>query len=296
MQDFLIKLIQKHRTGIIVTAIIILLIGIYAVWLYHENHIVNVTHYDVTSSRLPKSFDGFRIAQISDFHNTMLGDNNDIILEEVKKAKPDIIVITGDFIDSRKPNLEICDRFSEQLAKIAPTYYTTGNHESRIPKEFQELLKIFEKHHIRVLRNKKRLLERGEDSIRICGIDDTDFLNPEMTQEERAEKTVKRINALEKDDGKYCILLSHRPDIFSTYVETNIDLVFSGHAHGGQFRLPFFGAFFTPDEGLFPKYAEGIHTENNTTMIVSRGLGQSVFPFRVNNSPELVIAELHSPS
>ena len=103
----------------------------------------------------------------------------------------------------------------------------------------------------------------------------------------------KAINALEKDDGKYCILLSHRPELFELYCKTGINLVMTGHAHGGQIRLPFIGPLFSPSEGLFPKYAEGVHTNQITTMIVSRGLGQSQFPLRVNNSPELVFVTLH---
>ena len=293
MQKLLSTFIDKHPVRTIVILIILVLTIIYSIWIYHENHIVNITYYEVKSSRIPKSFEGFRIAQISDFHNTMLGDNNKLIIDSLRESKPDIIVITGDFLDSRNPNIEICADVAKKLTAIAPTYYSTGNHESRIPAEFNELLERFRQCNVKILQNKKRLITLGDDSIRICGIDDPDFLDPEMTPEERAEKTFKRILALENTDGKYCILLSHRPDLFQTYVESGVDLVFSGHAHGGQFRLPFIGAVFAPDEGFFPKYAEGIHTEGNTTMVVSRGLGQSIIPFRINNSPELVIAELH---
>ena len=96
------------------------------------------------------------------------------------------------------------------------------------------------------------------------------------------------------DKNKYSILLSHRPELFETYVDNNINLVFTGHAHGGQIRIPFIGGIIAPNQGLFPKYTSGIFTKNETNMIVSRGIGNSLFPFRINNNPELVIVELNN--
>ena len=93
---------------------------------------------------------------------------------------------------------------------------------------------------------------------------------------------------------KYFILLSHRPETFEAYVMEDIDLVLSGHAHGGQFRLPFRGGVVAPNHGLFPKYDAGIYTKNNTTMIVSRGVGNSIIPVRFNNRPEIVVVTMKS--
>lgn len=90
----------------------------------------------------------------------------------------------------------------------------------------------------------------------------------------------------------YCILLSHRPEAFEVYAGENIDLVLSGHAHGGQFRLPFIGGMVAPNQGLFPKYDAGVYTQGNTTMVVSRGIGNSIIPIRFNNRPEIVSVEL----
>ena len=98
---------------------------------------------------------------------------------------------------------------------------------------------------------------------------------------------------LDEEDG-YTILLSHRPELFEVYAENNIDLIFSGHAHGGQFRIPFVGGLIAPNQGLFPKYDAGIYEEGNTTMVVSRGIGNSIVPFRINNRPEIVLVELAS--
>ena len=93
-------------------------------------------------------------------------------------------------------------------------------------------------------------------------------------------------------EKRYVVLLSHRPELFNSYVENNVDLVFSGHAHGGQFRIPFIGGIVAPNQGVFPKYDAGIFTEGNTNMVVSKGVGNSIIPFRVNNRPEVILIEL----
>ncbi len=96
------------------------------------------------------------------------------------------------------------------------------------------------------------------------------------------------------DESRYTILLSHRPELFETYLDSGIDLVFSGHAHGGQFRLPFIGGLVAPNQGLFPKYDSGLYTDGGTSMVVSRGIGNSIIPFRFHNCPEIVLVELNT--
>lgn len=285
--------ISSHKKLTIFILILIILVG-YFIWLIYENTIINVTHYDVSDKNLPKEFNNFKIAQISDFHNTVFGDDNETLILDVEMEKPDIIVITGDYIDCRHTDLSVAESLTKRLVRIAPTYYSTGNHESRVPDDLKKLKEMFEKNGVTVLQNKKQLITKGKQSIRICGIDDPDFLGVDMSDEEKETKMTKRIKALEKDDGKYCIMLSHRPELFDLYCKTGLNLVLTGHAHGGQVRLPFIGPVFSPSEGLFPEHAEGLFSNGKTNMIVSRGLGQSQFPLRINNSPELVIVTLHA--
>ena len=103
-----------------------------------------------------------------------------------------------------------------------------------------------------------------------------------------------KLKNLIDDESGYTILLSHRPELFETYMDGGIDLVFSGHAHGGQFRLPFIGGLVAPNQGMFPKYDAGLYTDGGTSMVVSRGIGNSIIPFRFNNRPEIVLVELNA--
>ena len=113
------------------------------------------------------------------------------------------------------------------------------------------------------------------------------------TLKELTEKITETINILD-DKNTFSILLSHHPELFPEYKNTDIDLVFSGHAHGGQFRLPFIGGIIAPEQGLFPEYDAGIYTEDNTNMLVSRGIGNSILPFRINNRPEVILINLQA--
>ena len=103
-----------------------------------------------------------------------------------------------------------------------------------------------------------------------------------------------KLEELHSEKDGFTILLSHRPELFDTYADQGMDLVLSGHAHGGQFRLPFIGGLVAPNQGLFPKYDAGIYTEDNTNMLVSRGVGNSILPFRINNRPEVILIELQA--
>ena len=283
---------SKAKTVRMIAWIILAVALIFAaVWIYFENKRIDITTYDICSEKLPESFDGFTIVQISDFHNNVFGNNNDILIENIKAEHPDIIVLTGDYIDSRHTHVDISVSLTEQLVRIAPTYYITGNHESRISDALEELTENFNRLGVHILRNAAEEISYKGDTIQIIGIDDPDFIDPEKNAAENSE-AMKQIICELNDSNRYTLLLSHRPEIFDTYLATNVDLVLSGHAHGGQFRLPFFGAFYAPGEGLFPRHAEGMQTEGSMTMVVSRGLGQSVIPFRINNSPELVTVKL----
>ena len=272
----------------IFTAVICLIL--IAIWIVRGNNQIKLTEYIITSSKVPESFTCFEIAQVSDLHNTEFGEENTKLLELLSEIEPHIIVLTGDLIDSRHTDIEIALDFAGKATQIAPVYYVSGNHEARVP-EYEELKMGLAEAGVTVLENQKVQITRDGESITLMGIQDPSFRTDYLFGD--AEVVSKQaISELQNESDGFTVLLSHRPELFELYVDTGVDLVFSGHAHGGQFRLPFVGGLVAPNQGFFPKYDSGQFIEENTTMIVSRGVGNSIIPFRINNPPELVVVEL----
>lgn len=262
------------------------------IWIVQSNTQIELTEYIVTSSKVPESFTCFEIAQISDLHNAEFGEGNSKLLELLSKVEPDVIVLTGDLIDSRHTDIDIALDFAGKAVQIAPVYYVTGNHEARVP-EYEQLKMGLIEAGVTELENQKVQITRDGESIVLMGIQDPSFRTDYLFGD--AESVSRQaITSLQNESDGYTVLLSHRPELFDVYVDTGVDLVFSGHAHGGQFRLPFIGGLVAPNQGFFPKYDAGQFIEESTTMIVSRGVGNSIIPFRINNPPEIVVVELKS--
>ena len=257
-------------------------------WITWENTALECNTYIVENEKLPQAFDGYRIAQISDLHNDEMGKNNEKLLAMLRQAQPDMIAITGDLIDYYHTEVEISVAFVKEAVKIAPCYFVTGNHEARVA-EYNDFRKEIESLGVCVLSDATKALEKDGQTILLMGVDDPYFISKD-------EKGVlkKKLRWLVGEDDPYTVLLSHRPSSFALYVESGVDLVLAGHLHGGQFRIPFLGGLFTPSTGFFPEYDAGLYTQGETSMVVSRGIGNSIFPFRINNRPELVLIELQA--
>ena len=286
---------SKTRKKILILGMIIAAVSL-AAWIVWDNGRIVVTTIEVESEHLPENFDGYCIAHVSDLHNDEFGEDNVELLALIKEAKPDMIAITGDLLDSRRTNVEKALNFAEKAAQIAPCYYVTGNHESRVEEEYEQLENAMIEAGVVVLRNDTVTLENGGQQLVIAGMDDPKFYissDKLIKTKHTAGKVLTEVLG-DVPAEEFTLLLSHRPEIFEVYCEQDVDLVLSGHVHGGQFRLPIVGGLVGPSEGIFPKYDAGLFCEKNTNMIVSRGLGQSVIPFRVNNPPELVLVTLKS--
>lgn len=282
-----IKAIKNKKRAIIIT--IALIIGT-CLFLYYENNNIVISKYSYTNEKIPSSFENLKILQISDFHNAKFGKNQNSIIEKIEECEPDIIVITGDLIDRRRYDLERAMDLVKQIVNIAPVYYVSGNHEAWSG-HYEEVKKALLDENVKVLDNEAVELEKGKDSITLIGVKDPDFLTSNYIDGTDYSELEQYLDSVSKDND-FEILLSHRPELMWLYKKYNIDLVFTGHVHGGQIRLPFVGGIIGPDQGLFPKYDAGRFVEGDTTMILSRGLGNSLFPFRIFNSPELVLVEL----
>ena len=268
---------KKRMTAILIAALVPLALLVWAVW---ANGAPVLTRYGVADDEIPEAFDGFKIAQISDLHNAVFGEGNSKLLKILAGAEPDIIVITGDLIDSRHTDTGAALSFVRAAAELAPVYYVTGNHELRM--DFGSIEPELEAAGAVLLRNRSVRIERGGEYIELAGIDDPSFLGADGSAESRAASELERLSA----DGAYLVLLAHRPELIETYAEYGADLVLSGHAHGGQVRLPGIGGLYAPDQGIFPRYTSGLYRLGPTRMVVSRGVGNSCGVPRLLNRPE----------
>ena len=272
-----------------VVAIVLVALVIGIAW---GNTALELNTYTISSSKLPQSFDGYRIAHVSDLHNTEMGKNNEKLLAMLRDAAPDMIAITGDLIDSRNTDIEVALKFVREAVKIAPCYYVTGNHEARV-NEYGELKAGMETAGVTVLEDVRTEISMEGATITLIGVNDPSYQTDYLFGDSETVLNTK-LEKLHTENGEFTVLLSHRPELFDTYADHGLDLVLSGHAHGGQFRLPFFGGLVAPNQGFFPEYDAGIYTEGNTNMLVSRGIGNSILPFRINNRPEVILIELQA--
>lgn len=282
----------NRRNRIVISSVIAAILIMLFAWTAWSNSALELNTYIIASSRLPAAFHGYRIAHVSDMHNAKMGNDNEKLLAMLRKASPDMIAITGDLIDSRNTNFEIALEFAEEAMKIAPCYYVTGNHEARIP-AYDTLRKGLVELGVIVLEDTGVQIERSGEMITLLGVDDPSFQADYLFENDTAVME-RKLQTMTWDKETFTILLSHRPELFDIYVKNGINLVFSGHAHGGQFRLPFVGGIAAPNQGLFPAYDSGLYSDGKTNMLVSRGIGNSIFPFRFNNRPEVILIELQA--
>ena len=229
-----------------------------------------------------------RIAQVADLHDAYLDEP---LLREVRDANPDVIALTGDLVSASDRDLTHALGVAQQLAAIAPTYAVLGNHEADSPLR-SEILKGMEESGIHILRNEQTTLTTGTDeTVTIAGIDDP---RTYRAAGERPPDTSRLVSSVLRgaDTDAPRILLAHRPEELRDYSAAQADLVLSGHAHGGQVRIPGIGGLWAPHQGFFPRLTSGVHTDRGTVMVISRGLGDSAAPLRINNPPELVIIDV----
>ncbi len=277
---------RKKSIILISIAIITLIFVFLAIW---GNSSLKITSYEISSSEIPESFDGYRITLVSDLHDVLHGKDNNKLTEAIKSTEPDIIVLCGDMIDCTRPNESRSLTFIENTAKIAKTYYVTGNHESQLD-DAEDFLRRTEKAGAEILRNESIEIERDGKTVNLIGIDDPFFLS-EYIDSNLQISVHTTLQKIMPEEG-YNILLSHRPDYFDIFLINGADLVLSGHTHGGQFRLPVIGGLYAPDQGIFPRFDKGLYQSGDMNMIISSGTGNSGFPLRLNNRPEIVTVTL----
>lgn len=272
--------------------IFLLVCLVFAVFCYWQNNSIVITKSTYSSAKIPREFDGYVIAHISDLHNKEFGADQQKILQKLKSTSPDVILITGDLVDRRRYDLDAAMRFVRGAVSLAPVFYVSGNHEAWSG-HYEEIRQSLLDAGVSVLEDSTEQVTIGENSIRLLGAKDPAFYTSESAGKTDITPMVTYLQEWSSRE-EFQILLSHRPELFDLYANNNIDLIFSGHAHGGQIRLPLIGPLIAPDQGFFPQYTSGSHTQKHSTMFVSRGLGNSLFPLRIFNRPEIVIVTLQS--
>ena len=264
-------------------------------FLYWQNSSLTVSQYDIPLSGLPKEFDGCRIVHLSDLHNKRFGKRQKRLLTCVLARKPDYIVLTGDLADKRRtrderffPARELC----EGLVKIAPVFAAMGNHETE-KNRVEKMTAVLEACGVTVLADKTALLHKNGASLPVIGLADIAVSAERFGNRQGSFAHCTVLKELYHGAGEGCaILLSHRPHLVPIYRAAGVPLVLSGHAHGGLIRIPGVGGLIGTDRRLFPDFDAGQFNNGRYTLIVSRGLGNSVSIPRVFNRPEIVCVEL----
>lgn len=273
---------NKHRYLKLPVLILLILL----VCIADSKYRLSCSSYTVTSERLPHSFDGYRIVQLSDLHMREFGKDNCRLVKKVAALKPDCIALTGDYIEQEK-DISITSKLIQQLITIAPVYFVSGNHDWASG-AIRPLKKAVSNNGGIYLSNTYLSLTKNGESIILVGVEDPNSLADMIKPDELLEK----VN--QKYPNSFVLLLAHRNDYVRLYPKLPCDLILTGHGHGGVVRLPFVGGVFSHDGTLFPEYDAGIFQCNRYSMIVSRGLGPSPPLPRLFNPPEIVAVTLRS--
>lgn len=293
--------IRSNRKKYIKSALVLLIVIALLLFCSYQNRHLETTYYTYKAEQLGADLEGYRIVQISDLHNVKFGKNNQKLVDRIRECEPDMIVLTGDLVDSNHTNVDRAVQFVDEIVKICPVYYVTGNHEYWLEKsEYDELIDGLVSAGVVILDNQVVEISRGDAKFRLVGLDDRSLadgtlealLSDESIRNNQAEQKEEIADNEDSGEKELTVVLAHEPQYLARYAGTGVDLVLSGHAHGGQFRLPFVGGIVAPDQGFLPEYTAGEYYMNGTEMIVSRGLGNSVIPVRLFNYPEIVCVDL----
>lgn len=283
---------QKHRIIIYIVIVIIICVLLFAVDLILSQKYISVTRYRYQNPEIKYNI---KIVHLTDLHNYQYGDENRRLINKVKNESPDVIFLTGDMLNADEERTDILMNLIQQLVKIAPVYASLGNHEIEYMQLSgnRNLIAQMEEAGVTVLDKKYIDIEIKNQKIRLGGIYGY-VLSPDA-QEDPEQTFMEEF----QDTDRFKILLSHMPEgllLWKSMEHWDVDLVFSGHVHGGQMRIPFVGGLYDPEEGFFPTYTKGMYECGNGTMVLSAGLGSSRGIPRVNNLPELVVCEIESDS
>jgi predicted MPP superfamily phosphohydrolase len=290
-----------HKKRRLILFILLIILAVITAAVYVSNQFILTSEYELAYSKLPASFDGYKILQLSDLHSKDFDDGNDTLLKKIHGQNPDMIVLTGDMVNSTDLDFSVFLSLASNLSADYEVYYIVGNHEQSLSDSSLEYLHSqLEGMGIEILDNEKQVIKRGDDSIDLYGLWFNLRYYSDRTNEyvqEDAETYYFSVDKMEKilgehDGSRFSILLAHNPLYADSYIEWGADLTFSGHVHGGMIRLPFLGGVYSPERTFFPEYDGGLYAFDEQNLIVSRGIGNGNFGFRFLNCPEIVTVTL----
>lgn len=296
------------KVVLVLAGIILILIACILIESKREFGKLEVTEYNLSIPKLPDGFLGYRIVMLCDLHGCCIGEDNTRLIEMVHKNDPDVIFIVGDMITCPRDEHRFSLKYKRQnhktaelintLSKTYPVYYSFGNHEKGMQEKSEELRALWEEYRnelsdrVVFLENKRISLKKGDSEIFVYGLDiDREYYRRFVKKGLGREKITDMLGVARKSSVN--ILLAHNPDYFEDYEKWGADLVFSGHNHGGLIRFPVFGGVISPRLRIFPKYDSGSFRLNDSTMLLSRGLGGHSIKIRVNNVPEIIVITMN---
>lgn len=303
----------KRIINIIFTILMVLIVVLLINGIVNKG--IYISYIDTKHNNIPESLVGFKILQITDVHSIRSTEQLEKYVKKIEEENPNVIFITGDLIDAEYyvsendrynnkevglPDIFTID-FCKELTEMAKVYYVYGNHEMMLldDPENNVFKTKLESLGVTILNNKEEIITLGKESFRLIGLQDPATLYKDKKYAFIGESNKERMDSilhdlfLDKDENLFTICLSHRPEYFDLYQKYPIDVVFTGHAHGGIARLPFIGGVYAHAQGWFPKYSEGLHIDDDRlNMICGRGIGNSTINFRFMNPPEIVVTTL----
>lgn len=261
---------------------------------FESEHTLICTFYKMQTNKIQKSI---RLVQITDLHNSIFGENNQDLLDLVTEQSPDLILITGDLLNSNESETDIATNLISGLGSIAPVYVSLGNHEVEYQQNYEtDITQLYEDTGAVVLDRQYQDLEVNGQKVRLGGI--YGYCLPEKyleTNEANPEECVFLSDFQNTD--LYTILMCHMPVCWllnDGLDEWDVDCVLAGHVHGGQIILPLIGGLYAPDIGWFPGKLQGLYSsgDGSSTMVLSTGLGNTESVPRFNNIPEVVTVDI----
>ncbi len=270
--------------------IVLILVIILGIFIYISKNCLKITKYKVKNNKIPSTFNEFKIVHIGDVHGKIFGKNNQDFIDKVKKINPDIIIMSGDIIDDSCKDVEGYVEYFKELYTKYPTFYSIGNHERKLGyNKYNKYIGCLRKYGVNVITNGACYLEKDGEKIKINFLKFRENMQPKKLTKEKEEDYIKyMLNVLPSiNTNEFNILISHDPENFEMYEKLKVDLIFSGHVHGGLIR---FGkiCLLSPRRKFFPKYSYGKNTLNTATIITTSGIGNATIPIRMFNRPELV--------